>query len=502
MPKNTGSKVDVMLVCEGTFPYIKGGVSSWINQLIKGLTQFNFGIIFLGGTKKEYGKPQYDLPKNLKYFQEYFLFDFNPAQESISPLEGRKDLIERMRSLHYWFRSHKDELPDEVKKLDFYRQVDYEQFLRSKKSFSFITSEYQKNCPQVPFIEYFWTVRNIHSPIWTVAEAAMKTHEFSVIHSPSTGYAGLLASFLKNNYEKKFILTEHGIYLLERKIDIMLSQWIKEYKIGLLKSSGEKNYIKELWIRFFQAINKVAYQSADEIISLYSGAKNIQIAYGANPDKTKVIPNGINLDRFSEAIKKRENKIPKVVSLIGRVVPIKDVKTFITAIKIASVSMPEIEGWIIGPQEEDEEYYKECIQLVRTLGLQEKIKFLGFQKIEDLLPKTGIITLTSVSEGMPLVILEGFAAGVPAVATNVGACPELVYGKDEEDIKIGKAGEIVPVANPHALANAYIDILTNRELWNKYSQTALRRVTRYYNEKNLFQKYAEMYEKAIKGEKS
>ncbi|MEF3280071.1 MAG: GT4 family glycosyltransferase PelF [Elusimicrobiota bacterium] len=490
-----------MLICEGTFPYIKGGVSSWINQLIKGLPQFDFGIIFLGGTKKDYKEPQYEFPDNLKHFEEHFLFENISPKESIRQIEGKKDLVEKMRALHYWFRTHGDTLAEEIKKLDFYKQIDYEQFLRSKKSFSFIISEYEKNCPQVPFVEYFWTVRNIHSPIWIVANAAMKAPEFSVIHSPSTGYAGLLASFLKNNYKKKFILTEHGIYLLERKIDIMLSKWIEEYRINLLKSSGEKNYIKELWIRFFQGINKFAYESADEIISLYSGAKNIQITYGANPDKTKVIPNGIDPDKFSESLKKRSDKIPPVISLVGRVVPIKDVKTFITAIKIACASMPEIEGWIAGPYDEDKEYYNECLQLVRTFNLEKKIKFLGFQKMEDLLPKTGLLTLTSISEGMPLVILEGFAAGVPAVATDVGACAELIYGKDEEDIKLGKAGEIVPVANPKALAHAYISILTNKELWLKYSDTGLKRLKLYYNEKDLLAKYADIYKKSINGDK-
>jgi glycosyltransferase involved in cell wall biosynthesis len=219
---------------------------------------------------------------------------------------------------------------------------------------------------------------------------------------------------------------------MERKIDIMLSNWIEEYKLNILKSSNETNYIKELWIRFFQGINKFAYETADKIISLYNGARNTQILLGADINKTEVIPNGVNIEKFENIYKKRKQKkeFKNVVALVGRVVPIKDIKTFITAIKIASQTINDIEGWIIGPTEEDKEYYNECIEYVRTLNAEKNIKFFGFKPIEEVLYDISIITLTSISEGMPLVILEAFAAGVPAVCTNVGSCSELIYGKE------------------------------------------------------------------------
>lgn len=495
-------KVDVLLVCEGTFPYIKGGVSSWIYQLIKDLPDFSFGIIFLGGTPQQYKEIAWELPENLIHLETHFLFDNSVSNCKVKYLEGHKDLIETMRKLHYFFRSHNDNIPDELKKLSFYKKIDHNQFLYSEKSFSFIVSEYEKNCPQVPFIDYFWTIRNIHSPVWLVAQVAMQALEFSIVHSPSTGYAGMLGAFLKNNYGKKFILTEHGIYLRERKIDIAISSWIEEYRLNLMKAPQEKNHLKEIWIRFFHGINKFAYESADEIISLYEGARKIQIQLSAKPEKTKVIPNGINISKFENALKNRPKEIPKVVALIGRVVPIKDVKTFITAIKIASESLKDIEGWIIGPTQEDKEYYLECLWLVKTLNLEEKIKFKGFQKLEEIFNKIGCLTLTSISEGMPLVVIEGFAAGVPAVTTNVGSCYELIYGKDEEDIKLGKAGEIIPTSNPLAAAKAYVSILTNANLWQQYSQNALNRVRKFYEEQKMLKKYKEIYLEAVKMEKN
>lgn len=299
--------VDILLVCEGTFPYIKGGVSSWIYQLINGLNDFKFGVVFIGGNPKEYGEIKYKIPENLIHIETHFLFDFGVDYKK-EKIEGNKDLVPKMRELHYWFRKHGDVLNDELKKIDFYNKIDEKQFLYSKKSFDFIKEEYYKNAPDVPFIDYFWTVRNIHSPIWKIVNIAKNIVNFKIVHSPSTGYAGFLGAFLKENYKKKFILTEHGIYLMERKIDIMLSNWIEEYKLNILKSSNETNYIKELWIRFFQGINKFAYETADKIISLYNGARNTQILLGADINKTEVIPNGVNIEKFENIYKKRKQK--------------------------------------------------------------------------------------------------------------------------------------------------------------------------------------------------
>ena len=120
-------------------------------------------------------------------------------------------------------------------------------------------------------------------------------------------------------------------------------------------------------ISFFEQIGRTTYQEANKIISLYEGNRQRQIKDGAAPEKAFVVPNGIKTVRFIEALKQRPKHIPPIVGLIGRVVPIKDIKTFIRAIKEAQSILPEIEGWIIGPYEEDPQYYKECKLLAAKL---------------------------------------------------------------------------------------------------------------------------------------
>jgi len=99
---------------------------------------------------------------------------------------------------------------------------------------------------------------------------------------------------------------------------------------------------------------------------------------------------------------------------------------------------------------------------------------------------------------MPLVVIEGFAAGVPAVTTDVGSCRQLIYGGiDEEDKKLGKAGEVVPIANPSKLAEAYISILSDKKIWYQYQRTALERVKRYYSMEKFLNSYRNTYMEAL-----
>ncbi len=491
--------IDILIISEGTYPYVRGGVSSWIHQLMHGLDEFNFGIVFIGSKKDDYNEIKYQFPENLVFLLEAYMFDFE-KKVGIKSLKGDEKAKRNVQKIHKWFKSSNQRFPKELYTLDFYiNQVDEKFFLYSEMSWEFITALYEKNCPDMPFIDYFWTVRSIHAPIWTLAKIAKKiSSKAKVIHTPSTGYAGFLGALLSKNDSIPLILTEHGIYTKERRIDLLSSNLFSYEKIDLLKQSYEDDYIKQMWIKFFEGIGLFCYDQSNPILSLYNGAKNAQIAYGAKEERCFVVPNGVDTVNLKKAYEKREKEIPMIVTLIGRVVAIKDIKTFIRAIRIAVYEIPNLEGWIVGPMDEDQEYALECLQIVQNLGLQKNVKFLGFQNIIDILPKSGILTLTSISEGMPLVILEGFAAGLPCVATNVGSCKELIEGAlNKEDIAVGKAGEVVEIANAAGLAKAYIKILSNEDIYYKYQKNALKRVNDFYTQEQFFNTYRDIYKKAL-----
>ncbi len=111
-----------------------------------------------------------------------------------------------------------------------------------------------------------------------------------------------------------------------------------------------------------------------------------------------------------------------------------------------------------------------------------------------MLEEIDILVLTSISEGMPLVILEGGAAGIPTVATNVGACRELIMGRGDEEPALGPGGVITPLSNPRATAEACVRLLTEPDWYRQCAETIRTRVERYYDKLDQDRRYRGLYE--------
>ena len=186
-----------------------------------------------------------------------------------------------------------------------------------------------------------------------------------------------------------------------------------------------------------------------------------------------------------------------MIGLLGRIVPIKDIKTFIRAMRTVVIQLPEAEGWLIGPEEEDREYVEECRSLIQELGLEGKVRFLGFQKISDILPRLGLLVLTSISEAFPLVLLEAFASGLPVVTTDVGACREILEGNSAEDRALGSAGIVTPIADPEATAAGIVTLLTDEDRWHEAQKAGTRRIEKYYTQSRMLDSYKRIYDEAL-----
>ena len=193
----------------------------------------------------------------------------------------------------------------------------------------------------------------------------------------------------------------------------------------------------------------------------------------------------------------RGEGIAPVAGLIGRVVPIKDVKTFLRAVRSVVSEIPEFEAWIVGPEDEDPGYAQECHSLVSSLGLTGQVHFLGFRNIREIMPQLGVMVLTSISEAQPLVILEAWCAGTPVVSTDVGSCRELIEGVGEQDRALGTAGEVVPIADPQATARVIQRLLQNPERWHAAQRAGEQRVQERYSDELMFARYSRLYRDAM-----
>ncbi len=501
-PKLAGDQqADICLILEGTYPFIRGGVSSWVHQIITGLPELTFALLFIGDKSSNYSEIRYSLPTNVVDLTAIFLLnDGAPPKAKACP--GNKDAFERVKRMHNEFLkpelgSLMEFFPDLMRDLFESKTLDYDSFLHSHAAWDFITEEYQQRAENESFLDYFWTIRSMHGPLFSLISQVSKAPKARVYHSISTGYAGFFGMLLHKIHQRSFILTEHGIYTKERKIDLAQIEWIHEEN-SIYGPSLDKNfgYLRKLWIHFFETLGRLAYASAQPVIAITEGNRHRQIIDGADSKNVIVIPNGVDLKKYY-ALRERPARPPLIVGFIGRVVPIKDVKTFFRAMRTVYTQLPEVQAWIIGGEDEDPKYAQECRDLVTSLNLQSCVVYKGFYDIKEIIGQVGLIVLSSISEGLPLVILEAYASGLPVVATDVGSCRELIEGGSTEDKQLGTSGAVVPIANAEALSTEIIRYLSHAELWEQSRQVAMQRVDRFFNEENLFINYRNVYQNAL-----
>jgi glycosyltransferase involved in cell wall biosynthesis len=147
----------------------------------------------------------------------------------------------------------------------------------------------------------------------------------------------------------------------------------------------------------------------------------------------------------------------------------------------------------MGPTDEDINYYQECRQMVEYMGLQDTVVFTGQVSIDKYLPQIDLSVLSSISEAMPLSVLEAGACGIPSVTTNVGACKEILLGRTGELSTVGEGGIIVPLSNPTAMAQAIIKLLKDEKYYRECSAVLRKRVELLYNKTDQMAAYKGLY---------
>jgi glycosyltransferase involved in cell wall biosynthesis len=490
-PKST--QADICLVLEGTYPYVSGGVSQWAHELISDLSDHTFHLwtVVTPGIDMA---PQYPLPNNVVGITPMALMDLRPGNR---PLGSAAALFGRLKTplLRLQTEGCLDDLKEVIEILAPHRDnLGRRVLLDSREAWDFTVELYQSRFSGLSFLDFFWSWRSLYEGLFSVLLADIP--KAGCYHAVSTGYAGLLASRAALETGQPALLTEHGIYTNERRIEISISDWVHGPSFSRLSIDKPSTNLKDFWITTFENYSRVCYQAVDPIITLYQGNQRFQKVDGAPPEKFRIIPNGIDYPAFASIV--REKNAAPTIALIGRVVPIKDVKTYIRAAALLVKSHPDLLAYVIGPKNADPGYFQECLELVAHLGLEKTILFTGRVDTKDYLGRVDVNVLTSVSEAQPLVILEAAALGIPSVATDVGSCSELVLGHSAASSALGPGGAITPLSNPQATAQAIDRLLSDGEWRELAGRAAQERVRRYYNKADLVAQYRDIYGDALK----
>ena len=172
------------------------------------------------------------------------------------------------------------------------------------------------------------------------------------------------------------------------------------------------------------------------------------------------IPNGVDTGRFFPATRKPDGTCELL--FVGRLAPQKGVDILLNALALIST------GWRLriagdGPEREH------LSALATTLGLADRVTFLGWTQ-RDALPElyrsADVFVFPSYDEGMPNVVLEALASGLPIVATRIAGNDQLVVD--------GENGALVPPGNPAAFANALLPVLADRTLRTAMGESSRR----------------------------
>ena len=460
------------MLAEGCYPYVAGGVSSWVQMLVSGMPEHEFVIFAIGAEEKQRGQYKYALPENITAVHEYFLDSYYQEGDPEKRVDIAPETKEAFVNLLVGNPVSWDALFEEFGRDAAFRAND---FLCSPAFLDIVMAV--GDMPRymhTPFKDVFWTVRSMLLPMLNLLSCDIP--EADIYHSVSTGYAGLMASLFRCRTGKPFVLTEHGIYSREREEEILKATWVN-------------TFFKQTWIDFFAAMCRAAYTHADKVISLFHGAQHTQIALGAPEEKCVVIPNGIHMARFCGVPPIPEEPHPLAVGAIIRVVPIKDIKTMIQAFALLKLKRPDARLYIIGPTDESPAYYTECLELVKSLGCED-IVFTGRANVVEWLPRIDVVILTSISEGQPFVLLEAMAARRPVLSTNVGSCKEIIEGYDDP---FGPAGIVVPVMNPTRIAEGILAVCRDVGAMRTYAENGHARVSALYQDKDFLERYRQVY---------
>lgn len=480
---------DVCLILEGSYPYVFGGVSGWTQALIESQPQRRFAIVAMAPDARQ-SPMKYKLPINVTRMQDLPL-----APDHIAGgLEGSDVRTADLATLLTALASsgQPESLGDLMAFLKTHApKARAEDLTNSPLAWQVIRLMYETCVPGASFLQFFWAWRAFFGSVFSVLLAELP--QAATYHAVATGYAGLLAARARIETGRRVILTEHGIYTNERRIDLLLARWVHDSFPDEGYVGPRHSDIRDFWIKAFESLARICYASCDTVVALSEAGRTEQLALGADPARSKVIANGIDPARFANLKARDQDDSRPRIALIGRVVPIKDVACFIRAAGLVRHSHPDLAALIAGPADEEPDYARACRDLVAELGLEDTVRFGGMMRIDDVLAQSDLVVLTSLSESQPLVLLEAGAAGIACVATDVGACREMLLGPAGEAADFGPGGIVTRLCDPQDTASAIVTLLSDPVMRRRYGENLRNRVAACYGAETLRMSYTDLY---------
>ena len=297
-----------------------------------------------------------------------------------------------------------------------------------------------------------------------------------------------LTSFYNVNFVKQ--LRRCASYLRENKIDIVHSHCFYANIFGMAAATlagvpvrvASKRETGKMRTAAQDFVEKLAFGRADAIVVNAAAVRNHLIQNSIEPEKIRIIYNGLDFSRFSNSNPNRlrvfesyglpADENIRFVTLVANLRhAVKNVPNLLRAAKTVTAKVPDTHFVIAG----EGELESDLKEMASELGVAQNVHFIGgCTDVPALLDISDICVLTSTAEGFANSILEYMAAGKAVVATNVGGAAEAIVD--------GETGYLIPSGDDPALAARLIELLGDGQKTKKFGAEGKRVVSERFSQ--------------------
>jgi L-malate glycosyltransferase len=243
--------------------------------------------------------------------------------------------------------------------------------------------------------------------------------------------------------------------------------------------------------------NRLMLRRSDRVVGVGAAVREALIRNeGLAPNRVAVIHNGVDLTTFNadssvrSSIRSDLDVLPEhfAVFQVARLDHLKDHLTAIRTVERVARQQPNIRLLLVGEGPEQATIARE----IRKRGLSDQVRLLGLREdVAKILQAADLFLLTSVSEGIPVTVLEAMATGLAVVATGVGGVPEVVVS--------GITGLLAPAGDDAALAEAILHVLENPAARQQMGSLGRQRVADLFSQQRMHSLYCRLYEEMLCG---
>ena len=235
-------------------------------------------------------------------------------------------------------------------------------------------------------------------------------------------------------------------------------------------------------------LSGLAGRACDFTVAVGEATRRVLVSeWGAKPEKIVTIRNGASPARLDAHSSMTLQKRGFTAIMVARLKPPKDPATLLRAVALASREVPGLHLWIVGEGVQSPELQ----ELASALGIMDRVSFFGARDdVGAFLAAADVFVLSSLSEGVPVSLLEAMAAGRPFIVTNAGSMPEIA--------QMSGAGIVVEPGDAGAMAQALAQYAKDRGRLAQLGQAARQCYEQHFQPDRWAAAYLNLYDRALR----